>query len=76
MKKILIVFLMILFVFIGYKIIYKENKHPSSTTTPIDPKYINEVRNLVEGNSKYNKRIAFFIDMKIPLARIVSLFMI
>ncbi|MET0946392.1 MAG: murein L,D-transpeptidase catalytic domain-containing protein [Flavobacterium sp.] len=66
MKKILIVFLMILFVFIGYKIIYKENKHPSSTTTPIDPKYINEVRNLVEGNSKYNKRIAFFIDMKIP----------
>lgn len=66
MKKILIVFLMILFVFIGYKIIYKDNKISSSSATVIDSKYIKEVKKLVESNSKYNKRIAFFIDMKIP----------
>lgn len=66
MKKILIVFLMILFVFIGYKIIYKDNKISSSSATVIDYKYIKEVKKLVESNSKYNKRIAFFIDMKIP----------
>lgn len=66
MKKILIVFLMILFVFIGYKTIYKNNKKSSSATAKIELKHINEVKSLVEGNKKYNKRIAFFIDMKIP----------
>lgn len=65
MKKILIVFLMILFVFIGYKIIYKD-KYSSDATTAINVKYINEVKKLIESNKKYNKRIAFFIDMKIP----------
>ncbi len=57
---------MILFVFIGYKIIYKNNKHSSSGTGTIELKHINEVKRLVEGNKKYNKRVAFFIDMKIP----------
>lgn len=66
MKKILIVFLMVLFVFIGYKIVYKDDKYSLSASAAIDSKYINEVRRLIEGNSKYNKRIAFFIDMKIP----------
>lgn len=66
MKKILIVFLMILFVFIGYEIFYKDNKHSSSATATIELKYINEVKRLIESNKKYNKRIAFFIDMKIP----------
>jgi len=65
MKKTLIVFLMILFVFIGYKFYYKDNKHFSSPATTIDFKHINEVRKLVESNKRYNKRIAFFIDMKI-----------
>lgn len=66
MKKILIVFLMILFVFLGYKIFYKNHKNPSFATAKIDVKYINEVKRLIEGSKKYNKRIAFFIDMKIP----------
>ncbi|MBF4467346.1 murein L,D-transpeptidase catalytic domain-containing protein [Flavobacterium sp. LC2016-12] len=66
MKKILIVFLMILFVFIGYEIFYKDNKYYSSATATIELKHINEVKRLIESNKKYNKRIAFFIDMKIP----------
>lgn len=66
MKKILIVFLMILFVFIGYKFFFKESKLSSSATPTIELTYINEVKRLVEGNKKYNNRIAFFIDMKIP----------
>jgi hypothetical protein len=65
MKKILIVFLMILFVFIGYKIVWKNNKFSSAIIT-IDIKRVNEVKRLIESNSKYNKRIAFFIDMKMP----------
>ena len=66
MKKILIVFLMILFVFIGYKFFFEESKLSSCATPTIELTYINEVKRLVEGNKKYNKRIAFFIDMKIP----------
>ena len=66
MKKTLIVFLMILFVFTGYKFFYKTNKLSSSVPVTIDVNRINEVKRLIEGNSKYNKRIAFFIDMKIP----------
>ena len=66
MKKILIVFLMILFVFIGYKIIFKYDKSSLFTSYTIDPKQINEVKRLIEGNKKYNQSVAFFIDMKIP----------
>ncbi len=66
MKKILIVFLMILFVFIGYTIFHKTNKLSSSVPVTIAVSHINEVKRLIENNSKYNKRIAFFIDMKIP----------
>ncbi|SHL66831.1 L,D-transpeptidase catalytic domain [Flavobacterium saccharophilum] len=57
---------MILFVFIGYKIFFKESKLSSCATPTIELTYINEVKRLVEGNKKYNNRIAFFIDMKIP----------
>jgi hypothetical protein len=66
MKKIFIVFLMILVVFIGYKIIWKDKNIPSSTIMTIDSKQINEVKRLIESNSKYNRRFAFFIDMKVP----------
>lgn len=66
MKKTLIVFLMILFVFTCYNFFYKTNKLSSSVPVTIDVNRINEVKRLIEGNSKYNKRIAFFIDMKIP----------
>jgi hypothetical protein len=66
MKKIFIVFLMILFVFIGYIFFGESNSVSSSVTTTIDNKRINEVRRLIKSNSRYNKRIAFFIDMKVP----------
>ena len=66
MKKILIVFLMILFVFTGYKIFYKSDRLTLSVPVSIDVKHINEVKRLIKSNSKYNKRIAFFVDMKIP----------
>lgn len=66
MKKILIVFLVILFVFIGYKFFYKTNKLSSSVPVTIDVNHINEVKGLIKSNSKYNRRFAFFIDMKIP----------
>jgi hypothetical protein len=66
MKKILVVFLMILFVFIGYNFFYKTNKLSSSVPVTIDVNHINEVKRLIKSNSKYNRRFAFFIDMKIP----------
>lgn len=66
MKKILIVFLVILFVFIGYNFFYKSNKLSSSVPVTIDVNHINEVKRLIKSNSKYNRRFAFFIDMKIP----------
>ena len=66
MKKILIVFLVILFVFIGYNFFYKTNKLSSSVPVTIDVNHINEVKGLIKSNSKYNRRFAFFIDMKIP----------
>lgn len=66
MKKIFIVFLMILFVFIGYIIFWESKIVPSSVTHTIDNKRITEIKRLINSNSKYNKRIAFFIDMKVP----------
>lgn len=66
MKKIFIVFLMILFVFIGYKIVWKDKRYNSPITATIDSKQINEVKRVIKSNSKYNRRFAFFIDMKVP----------
>lgn len=66
MKKILIIFLVILFVFMGYKIVWKEKRNNSPITATIDSKQINEVKRLIKSNSKYNRRFAFFIDMKVP----------
>ncbi|MNL15170.1 hypothetical protein D3C87_1361430 [compost metagenome] len=57
---------MILFVFIGYKIIWKDKRNNYSVTSTIDSKQINEVKRLIESNSKYNRRFAFFINMKVP----------
>jgi hypothetical protein len=56
----------ILFVFIGYKFFYKTNKLSSFVPVTIDVNHINEVKGLIKSNSKYNRRFAFFIDMKIP----------
>jgi hypothetical protein len=69
MKKIFFVFLLMLFLFVGYKIIWKDLElsltPPLSTEKRIDPAQINEVKKIINSDSKYNKKIAFFIDMKI-----------
>lgn len=68
MKKIFFVFLLVLFVFIGYRIIFKKDNNASLkiSETTISHNQINAVKSVVKNNSKYNNRIAFFVDMKIP----------
>ncbi|TPG37659.1 murein L,D-transpeptidase catalytic domain-containing protein [Flavobacterium pectinovorum] len=66
MKKIFFVFLVLLLFFIGYKTLWEEKENISLVEEKIDLARINEVKKVIKGNSKYNKRIAFFIDMKIP----------
>ncbi|OMQ09183.1 murein L,D-transpeptidase catalytic domain-containing protein [[Flexibacter] sp. ATCC 35103] len=66
MKKIFFVFLLMLVVLFGYKIIFSTNTFLSKNDKSIDIAQINAVKKLINSNSKYNSRIAFFIDMKIP----------
>ena len=66
MKKIFFVFLLIILVFIGYKIAFNSCNFSFSETKNIDASQIEAVKKLVRSNQKYNNRIAFFIDMKIP----------
>ena len=67
MKKIFFVFFLILFIFIGYKTIYKaDDKNIGLLENIRIENQVHKVNKLLKGNSKYNKRIAFFIDMKIP----------
>lgn len=66
MKKIFFVFLLIFLVFIGYKIVLKKENTSLLNTSIIDIAQLNTVKKIVNSNSKYNNRIAFFIDMKIP----------
>lgn len=66
MKKIFFVFLLIMLIFFGYKIAFKsKDAVSSSASATIEIAEINAVKKIVNSNSKYNKRIAFFIDMKI-----------
>ncbi|PIF34837.1 L,D-transpeptidase-like protein [Flavobacterium sp. 9] len=66
MKKIIFAFFAALLFFIGFKIFWKDEKAISLTEKKIDIRQINEVKKVIKSNSKYNNRIAFFIDMKIP----------
>ncbi|OHT44263.1 murein L,D-transpeptidase catalytic domain-containing protein [Flavobacterium tructae] len=66
MKKILFIFLIVLLFFIGYKISRKDTIVPLAVTSTIDKKEINEIKEIIKSDSKYNDRYAFFIDMKIP----------
>lgn len=66
MKKIIFAFFVALLFFIGFKIFWKDEKAISLTEKKIDIAQINEVKKVIKSNSKYNNRIAFFIDMKIP----------
>ncbi len=66
MKKIIFAFFVALLFFIGFKIFWKDEEAISLTEKKIDIAQINEVKKVIKSNSKYNNRIAFFIDMKIP----------
>jgi hypothetical protein len=66
MKKIIFVLFLIVFICIGY-IVFFENKNSSITNSAaIHLSRINEAKKVINSNSKYNNKIAFFIDMKIP----------
>lgn len=65
MKKVFFVLFFVIVVFIGFKILYKEKSIPLSENKRIDAQ-VKEVKKLINSDSRYNKRIAFFIDMKIP----------
>ena len=66
MKKILFIFLIVLLFFIGYKISRKDSIVPLAVASTIDKRKINEIKEIIKSDSKYNDRYAFFIDMKIP----------
>ncbi|RKR05242.1 L,D-transpeptidase-like protein [Flavobacterium sp. 90] len=66
MKKFFFAFFVALLFFIGFKILWKDEKVILLTEKKIDITQINEVKKVIKSNSKYNNRIAFFIDMKIP----------
>jgi len=65
MKKVLLVGLLIIAILIAYVFISNKKQIFSSET---DKRIENQVKNVKRllNNSKYNKRIAFLIDMKIP----------
>jgi len=66
MKKIFFAFFVALLFFIGFKIFWKDKKAVLLAEKKIDITQINEVKKVIKSNSKYNNRVAFFIDMKIP----------
>lgn len=68
MKKIFFVILLGILIFIGYKIVFKIDNSAvlEANTYTISINQINAVKRLIKYNPKYNNRIAFFIDMKIP----------
>lgn len=73
MKKILFVFLLLLLLFIGYKIVLKcydssslKDESLSLTVNKVDLAQIKEVKKLISSNKKYNDKVAFFINMKLP----------
>ncbi|WP_291145755.1 murein L,D-transpeptidase catalytic domain-containing protein [Flavobacterium sp. UBA7680] len=65
MKKIVIVLLFILIAFVGYKLIWKEKNIEPNVISRIDS-HLEKVKKIIKSDSKYNKDIAFLIDMKIP----------
>ncbi|MDY0990169.1 murein L,D-transpeptidase catalytic domain family protein [Flavobacterium sp. CFBP9031] len=67
MKKIIIVFLFILALFVGYLLLSdsKEIGLLSSDDKRIEFQ-IADIKKLINKNPQYNNKIAFFVDMKIP----------
>lgn len=67
MKKLIIVFLFILALFVGYLLLSdsKEIGLLSSNDKRIEFQ-IADIKKLINKNPQYNNKIAFFVDMKIP----------
>jgi len=65
MKKIFYILLFILSAFVVYKLICKVEEEEIEVENRIDS-HVTEIKKLIRKDSKYNKNIAFFIDMKIP----------
>lgn len=65
MKKILLLLLFVVITFIIYKVISKDKYDDKEVIPRIDAQ-LNEIRKVINSDSKYNKDIAFFIDMRIP----------
>lgn len=65
MKKIFYILLFILAAFVAYKLIWKVEEEKIEVENRIDSQ-VTEIKKLIRKDSKYNKNIAFFIDMKIP----------
>ena len=67
MKKILFAAAFILLAFAVYKFVYRnENSKEKEKKEERFSSQVNEVKKLIEKDSKYNQDIVFLIDMKIP----------
>jgi hypothetical protein len=65
MKKLVFFLFFILLAFIAYKAIWKVESVNSETISRINSQ-VNQVKKLIKNDSRFNKEIAFLIDMKIP----------
>jgi hypothetical protein len=67
MKKAIIICFLVLVILAGYFIIFDNNKVdlPSSDYKRVET-HVADIKKLIHKNTKYNDKIAFFIDMKIP----------
>lgn len=66
MRKILWPCLFIILIFITYKIVWRDNDKAYTVENKKFQSQIETVKKIIKSNSKYNNRIAFLIDMKIP----------
>ncbi|MDQ8013608.1 MAG: murein L,D-transpeptidase catalytic domain family protein [Flavobacterium nitrogenifigens] len=67
MKKVIIICLFALVILVGYFIVSDKNKVdlPASDYKRVET-HVADIKKLIHANTKYNDKIAFFIDMKIP----------
>ena len=67
MKKLFFALLFILLAFIAYRFIYKDVKPDSEVATNYRiNSHVNKIKKIISSDARYNKDVAFFIDMKIP----------
>ncbi|MBL0738036.1 murein L,D-transpeptidase catalytic domain family protein [Flavobacterium sp. GN10] len=67
MKKVIVIFLFVLAILVVYFIVSDKNKVKlSSSDYKRIETHVADIKKLIRKDSKYNDKIAFFIDMKIP----------